>query len=161
MYKYCKIKYRRTESHLVRAGDSVRHPWPPGENARASRVRPLGEGTPGLADGILLSADAPQDRLVDERRPAGRRGWNYDAENRKALPPHLALPPRRRFVPDTTARDVMVLVEPRCGDHFGDLDAFGWAVTREDALAALRYFLTNGPAQFWVAKAYARWHPFP
>jgi deoxyribodipyrimidine photolyase-related protein len=85
--------------------------------------------------------------LMNGDQPAGGR-WNYDAENRKALPLHLALPPRQRFVPDAITREVMTLVERRFGDHFGDLESFGWAVTREDALAALRYFLTNGLPRF-------------
>ncbi|MFY9942655.1 MAG: cryptochrome/photolyase family protein, partial [Desulfobacterales bacterium] len=33
-------------------------------------------------------------------------------------------------------------------DHFGDLESFGWAVTRDDALAALRDFLANGLPRF-------------
>lgn len=66
--------------------------------------------------------------LMNGDQPAGGR-WNYDAENRKALPPHLALPPRQRFVPDAITREVMTLVEQRFSDHFGDLDSFGWAVT--------------------------------
>ena len=85
--------------------------------------------------------------LMNGDQPAGGR-WNYDAENRKALPAHLALPPRQRTIPDAITREVMTLVEQRFSDHFGDLDSFGWAVTREDALAELRYFLTNGLPRF-------------
>jgi len=81
--------------------------------------------------------------LMNGDQPAGCR-WNYDAENRKALPPHLALPPRQRFVPDAITREVMTRVEQRFGDHFGDLDSFGWAATREEAIEALRHFITNG-----------------
>jgi deoxyribodipyrimidine photolyase-related protein len=85
--------------------------------------------------------------LMNGDQPAGGR-WNYDAENRKALPPHLVPPPRHRVVPDAITREVMTRVGQRFGDHFGDLESFGWAVTREDALAALRYFLTNGLPRF-------------
>jgi deoxyribodipyrimidine photolyase-related protein len=80
--------------------------------------------------------------LMNGDQPAGGR-WNYDAENRKALPPHLVPPPRQRCVPDAITREVMTRVAQRFSDHFGDLDSFGWAVTRDDALAELRYFLTN------------------
>jgi deoxyribodipyrimidine photolyase-related protein len=85
--------------------------------------------------------------LMNGDQPAGGR-WNYDAENRKALPPHLALPPRRRFVPDAITREVMTLVEQRFSEHFGDLESFGWAVTREEAIEALRHFITNGLPRF-------------
>ena len=85
--------------------------------------------------------------LMNGDQPAGGR-WNYDTENRKALPPHLALPPRQRFVPDAITREVMTLVEQRFSDHFGDLDSFGWAATRAEAIEALRHFITNGLPRF-------------
>jgi len=85
--------------------------------------------------------------LMTGDKPQGGR-WNYDAENREQLPPSLSLPPARRFDPDATTRDVMTLVQKRFADHFGDLDAFGWAVTREDALEALHHFITTCLPQF-------------
>ncbi|MGP9821352.1 cryptochrome/photolyase family protein [Salinarimonas sp. NSM] len=78
--------------------------------------------------------------LMEGRDPAGGQ-WNFDAENRKALPKGLRVPPRRRFEPDAITREVLDLVARRFGDHFGDLEPFGWAVTRADALDALRSFL--------------------
>jgi len=79
--------------------------------------------------------------LVDgDGKPAGGR-WNYDAENRESLPEDVALPSRRRFEPDDVTREVMELVEQRFADHFGELEPFGWAVTRTDALDALRHFI--------------------
>jgi deoxyribodipyrimidine photolyase-related protein len=74
--------------------------------------------------------------------------WNYDPENRKTLPRNLAIPPRRRFKPDAITRHVMTLVKQRFSDHFGDLESFGWAVTRNDALEALRHFIAHGLPQF-------------
>jgi deoxyribodipyrimidine photolyase-related protein len=85
--------------------------------------------------------------LMDGDQPAGGR-WNYDRENRKTLPAQLAIPPRTRFTPDAVTRDVLRLVEQRCADHFGDLESFGWAVTREDALRALRRFIALALPQF-------------
>ncbi len=82
--------------------------------------------------GLLMEGDAP----------AGGR-WNFDAENRRPLPPGLRPPERRRFAPDATTRAVLDLVERRFGDHFGDLEPFGWAVTRDDALAALEHFIAE------------------
>jgi deoxyribodipyrimidine photolyase-related protein len=79
--------------------------------------------------------------LMEDDKPLGGR-WNYDAENRKALPQGMSLPPRERFEPDETTRDVMNLVQDRFSEHFGELDEFGWAVTRDDALEALDHFIT-------------------
>jgi deoxyribodipyrimidine photolyase-related protein len=85
--------------------------------------------------------------LMNGAQPVGDR-WNFDIENRKALPRNLKPPARRRFEPDAVTRAVMDLVERRFGDHFGDLESFGWAVTREDALAALRHFIADCLPQF-------------
>lgn len=85
--------------------------------------------------------------LMRDGEPEGGR-WNFDAENRKALPPDLRSPLRRRFPPDRTTVEVMALVREHCSDHFGDLDSFGWAVTRSDALAALRQFVVEGLPRF-------------
>jgi deoxyribodipyrimidine photolyase-related protein len=47
-----------------------------------------------------------------------------------------------RFEPDEITREVIALVACRHADHFGDLEPFGWAVTRQDALEALDHFMT-------------------
>jgi deoxyribodipyrimidine photolyase-related protein len=81
--------------------------------------------------------------LMDGDEPAGGE-WNYDAQNRKPLPTRAMPPARRRFAPDEITQGVMALVERRFIEHFGDLDEFGWPVTREDALLALDDFITHG-----------------
>ena len=78
--------------------------------------------------------------LMAGKDPLGER-WNYDAENRKKLPKGLELPARTRFEPDEITKEVIQLVEARFGDHFGTLAEFGWAVTRQEALAALSHFI--------------------
>ena len=80
--------------------------------------------------------------LMEDQKPLGGQ-WNYDADNRKALPRDLGLPRRDRFEPDEITRDVMDMVQRRFPDHFGELDEFGWAVTRADALEALDHFITK------------------
>jgi deoxyribodipyrimidine photolyase-related protein len=85
--------------------------------------------------------------LMAGDKPEGGK-WNFDVENRKALPRNIKVPRSRRFAPDATTRQVMKLVGQRFADHFGDLDSFGWAVTRHDALKALRHFITNCLPQF-------------
>ncbi|WP_420392828.1 cryptochrome/photolyase family protein [Acuticoccus sp.] len=79
--------------------------------------------------------------LMDEDgNPVGER-WNYDHDNRKALPKDVVMPRRPRYEADAITREVIGLVEAEFGDHFGTLDAFNWPVTRADALAALDEFL--------------------
>ncbi len=85
--------------------------------------------------------------LMDDGEPVGG-SWNYDAQNRKALPKDLEVPERKRFEPDETTREVMDLVAEEFGDHFGDLSNFGWPVTREDALQALDDFVENALPDF-------------
>jgi deoxyribodipyrimidine photolyase-related protein len=68
--------------------------------------------------------------------------WNFDHDNRKSLPGDVTPPPRRRFEPDAVTREVMAMVAARFPDHFGDLEPFGWGVTRADALEALDHFIS-------------------
>ncbi len=85
--------------------------------------------------------------LMARGKPLGGR-WNYDRENRKALPPKLKLPSRRRFGSDQITKTVIELVGQRFADHFGDLQSFGWAVTRSNALKALKHFVKDCLPQF-------------
>ena len=85
--------------------------------------------------------------LMEGDRPIGGR-WNYDDENRRALPRDVVLPDRLRFRPDAVTRKVMDLVAERFADHFGDLERFGWAVTSGDARRALAHFVADGLPRF-------------
>nr|WP_280818820.1 cryptochrome/photolyase family protein [Thiorhodococcus minor] len=80
--------------------------------------------------------------LTASGEPVGGE-WNLDKQNRRAFPksgPGI-LPGRCGFPPDTLTRQVLELVERRFADHPGDLDAFAWPVTREQALEALADFI--------------------
>lgn len=79
--------------------------------------------------------------LMDGEKPIGGQ-WNYDKQNRKSLPRGITCPKRLRFKADKITLDVMQLVRTRFGGHFGDLESFGWATTREDAQRALTHFIT-------------------
>ena len=85
--------------------------------------------------------------LMQGDQPLGGQ-WNYDAENRKALPKDLALPKRRRFVPDAITQEVITMVKQRFAAHIGEAAHFAWPVTHRDAQAALNDFLEQGLAQF-------------
>jgi deoxyribodipyrimidine photolyase-related protein len=85
--------------------------------------------------------------LMEGGEPVGGQ-WNFDAENRKALPRGLGAPDRLRFTPDAITADVLEMVAARFPDHFGDLEVFGWPVTRADALQALDDFITHALPSF-------------
>lgn len=87
--------------------------------------------------GLLMAGDEPE---------GGQ--WNFDHDNRKRLPDDIKLPPRLRFEPDQITREVLDLVATRFADHFGDLEPFGWGVTRQEALAALDDFIAHGLTGF-------------
>ena len=75
-------------------------------------------------------------------QPAGGQ-WNFDEDNREAFGaagPGL-VPPRTRFEPDATTREVIALVEARFAAHPGRLEHFAWPVTREQARVALQRFV--------------------
>ncbi|QYE36056.1 cryptochrome/photolyase family protein [Polymorphobacter sp. PAMC 29334] len=80
-------------------------------------------------------------------KPIGTR-WNFDADNRKVPPRGLNYPAPPEFEPDAITREVLDLVGRRFGDHFGDLDPFGFAVTRAQALVALDHFITVALPRF-------------
>ncbi len=85
--------------------------------------------------------------LMDGDEPVGGR-WNFDTENRKPPPRHFHPSAPPRFAPDETTREVLDLVARRFADHFGDLEPFGWATTRREALAALRGFIKDHLPEF-------------
>ena len=85
--------------------------------------------------------------LMDGSKPAGGR-WNFDKDNRKAAERTLLMPQPFSFAPDATTREVVALVETRFADNPGTLDAFDWAVTREDALRQQAYFLDDTLKEF-------------
>ena len=80
--------------------------------------------------------------LMDGDQPVGGQ-WNYDQENRKSVPKGHRFTLPLRFAPDAITTEVMALVAGRFGNHFGSIDGFSWAVTREQALAALADFITH------------------
>ncbi len=82
--------------------------------------------------------------LMDGDAPAGGQ-WNFDADNREAFGKEgpVNLPAPRRFAPDAITREVIAKVQARFADHTGELESFGWPVTREQARQALDDFITH------------------
>jgi len=85
--------------------------------------------------------------LMDGAQPTGGQ-WNFDHDNRKALPKDRLVPVRQRFSPDAITLAVIEVVQSRFARHFGRLDEFGWPVTRTEALAALADFVAHGLPSF-------------
>ena len=78
--------------------------------------------------------------LMDGGAPIGGK-WNFDSDNREPPKSGMIIPPPLHFTPDDITTEVLGLVATRCADHFGDLDDFGFAVTRQQALAVLDHFI--------------------
>jgi deoxyribodipyrimidine photolyase-related protein len=87
--------------------------------------------------GILMAGDVP----------VGGQ-WNFDKENRKALPKGVVVPEAPVFAPDGVTREVISMVEGRFPDNFGSLALFNWPVTRGQALKALGRFLDERLVRF-------------
>ncbi len=83
--------------------------------------------------GILMEKDG---------EPTGGQ-WNFDADNREALPETVVPPGRLGIEPDGMTSSVLMEVEAAFPDHFGDLEPFDFAVTAQDAETLFEHFLTD------------------
>ncbi len=86
--------------------------------------------------GLLMEGDKPVSGV-----------WNLDADNREPPPKNgsadMKAPPAPKFAPDAITSEVIELVAARFPDHFGDLEPFGWPVTRAEALQAAEAFFAQ------------------
>jgi deoxyribodipyrimidine photolyase-related protein len=78
--------------------------------------------------------------LMKSSEPIGGK-WNYDAENRKPPKEGLKIPSPYSKKPDKITEEVIKLVAKSFSSHFGDLEPFYFAVTRSQALDALKLFI--------------------
>jgi deoxyribodipyrimidine photolyase-related protein len=79
--------------------------------------------------------------LIDEDgKPTGGE-WNYDKENRKPPKSGMVSPSRISHKKSEIVQDVLKLVAHRFPEHFGTLEPFHFAVTREQALIELNDFI--------------------
>lgn len=78
--------------------------------------------------------------LMDGDEPVGGQ-WNYDTDNRKPPKKDLKIPKPYQHQLDDITRGVMELVAKRFSNHFGDLEPFNFAVTRDGALDVLQLFI--------------------
>jgi deoxyribodipyrimidine photolyase-related protein len=85
--------------------------------------------------------------LMDNDEPIGGQ-WNYDNNNRKFPKDEVNIPkPYFNEVDDITT-EVIELIAKRFHDHFGDLEPFYFAVTRDQALNALQFFIEKRLSHF-------------
>ena len=87
------------------------------------------------------------DLLMNGGEPVGGE-WNYDRQNRVPPKKGLSPPPPYAMERDAITEEVISLVADRFADHFGDLEPFHFAVTREQALEALDHFIKERLPQF-------------
>ena len=80
--------------------------------------------------------------LMNGKKPAGEK-WNFDKENRKPPKGKISPPAPLEFEPDDITQAVIHLVETADFETFGETDRFVWGVTRQQALAVLKDFITN------------------
>jgi deoxyribodipyrimidine photolyase-related protein len=73
-------------------------------------------------------------------KPTGGE-WNYDKENRKPPKAGMKSPARISHKKSAITHDVLALVEKHFSHHFGTLEPFHYAVTREQALMELDHFI--------------------
>lgn len=85
--------------------------------------------------------------LMEDGNPVGGK-WNYDEKNRESLPASKSIPEPTTFSPDKITQSVIALVEKEFADHFGDLEPFHFAVTREQALTVLEDFIEQRLPEF-------------
>lgn len=86
--------------------------------------------------------------LLDENgKPEGGE-WNYDSENRKPPKEGLDVPATYNAQTDDITDEVIKLVADKFDDHFGDLEPFFFAVTRDQALYALDKFIEERLEKF-------------
>jgi deoxyribodipyrimidine photolyase-related protein len=85
--------------------------------------------------------------LIKNNKPVGGK-WNYDQLNRKPASSSIKTNKIFKVKPDKITQQVIKLVHSNFSDHFGDLEPFYFAVTRKDALRALRYFISNNLKYF-------------
>ncbi len=103
------------------------------------------------------------DILMEGKKPVGEK-WNFDKENRKPPKGKISPPDPLEFEPDEITKAVIKTVEAADYPTFGEAESFTWAVTRQQALAVLDYFVSDRLTTFgsyqdaMVAGESTMWH---
>ncbi|MFK7974102.1 MAG: cryptochrome/photolyase family protein [Rickettsiaceae bacterium] len=78
--------------------------------------------------------------LINNNEPEGGK-WNFDNANRKTPIKNIIIPVNYKSEPDQITVEVMQLVNKHFDNHFGDIEPFFFAVTRDEARLALKDFI--------------------
>ncbi|GGD01084.1 cryptochrome/photolyase family protein [Halopseudomonas salina] len=74
--------------------------------------------------------------------------WNFDSDNRKALPADVRIPVQPHFPRDKITCEVEALVAEHFADHYGVLEYFDYPVTAKEAESLWDAFLEQGMPRF-------------
>ncbi len=80
--------------------------------------------------------------LMEGKEPIGGK-WNFDTQNRKKAPKGLEVPETYHAKPDKITLKAIADTQQYFSQHFGDLEPFFFAVTRQQALKALDQFIED------------------
>ena len=80
--------------------------------------------------------------LMDGDAPVGG-AWNFDRDNRKAMPRRLTPPPHRFIAPNPITQGAIDDVERLFPTHFGSIGGFGFATTPDEAEEILDHFVSD------------------
>ena len=82
--------------------------------------------------------------LLDEKGgPIGGK-WNYDVKNRKRLPKNIGtIPEPLTHKPDKITQSLIEKLKDKFSNHFGDIEPFWFAVTKDQAQKSLGDFVDN------------------
>ena len=80
--------------------------------------------------------------LMSGNNPIGGQ-WNYDVQNRKSPKSELKIPEPYSAKVDEVTHEVLKLIDKEFSSHFGDLEPFYFAVTREQALESFSMFVSS------------------
>lgn len=78
--------------------------------------------------------------LMEGNQPVGGQ-WNFDKQNRKPPKGKLNTPNTLWFEPDATTLEVINWVKSQDFPTYGEVEPFRWAVTRQQALQVLDFFI--------------------
>ncbi len=103
------------------------------------------------------------DILMEGKKPIGGK-WNLDKQNRRPPKGNIDTPEAVWFEPDEITQEVINEIKSEDLVGYGEIEPFGWGVTRSNALAVLEHFLTSclskfGPFQdAMVTQEDTMWH---
>ncbi len=97
---------------------------------------------PGIMESFYRKMRLKFKILLDEDKPLGGK-WNYDEENRKALPKQFQVPAFKSYKHNVTS--LVEVIEDKGVQSFGNIDRlnFHWPQNRQESLQYLKYFHQN------------------